>query len=174
MTLKHQNLCLENSLIAQRKVNSHLVTIEVSVEGCTCQWVQLNSLTFDHLRLESLNTKTVKSRSTVEHNRMTLHHILENIPDYWLTTINNLLGALYSLHNTTFYELADNEWLIKLGSHQLRKTAFTHLQLRTYNDYSLLQHTLLITEDYLRSLDFHQSLQTVVTNYNTTIEVIEI
>ena len=30
------------------------------------------------------------------------------------------------------------------------------------------------TEDYLRSLDFHQSLQTVVTNYNTTIEVIEI
>ena len=135
MTLKHQNLCLENSLIAQRKVNSHLVTIEVSVEGCTCQWVQLNSLTFDHLRLESLDTKTVKSRSTVEHNRMTLHHILENIPDYWLTTINNLLGALYSLHNTTFYELADNEWLIKLGSHQLRKTTFTHLQLRTYNDY---------------------------------------
>ena len=157
MTLKHQNLCLENSLIAQRKVNSHLVTIEVSIEGSTCQWVQLNSLTFDHLRLESLDTKTVKSRSTVEHNRMTLHHILENIPDYWLTTINNLLGALYSLHNATFNELADNEWLIKLGSHQLRKTAFTHFQLRTYNNYrsSRIVNTLtqqVLTETTLLTL----------------------
>ena len=157
MTLKHQNLCLKNSLVAQRKVNSHLVTIEVSIERCTCQWVQLNSLTFDHLRLESLDTKTVKCRSTVEHNRMTLHHILKNIPDYWLTTVNNLLSTLYSLHNTTFYELADNEWLVKLSSHQLRKTALTHLQLRTYNDYrsSRIVNTLtqqVLTETTLLTL----------------------
>ncbi len=44
---------------------SHLVTVKVSVEGCTYQWVQLNGLTFYELRLKSLYTQTVKGRGTV-------------------------------------------------------------------------------------------------------------
>ena len=135
MTLKHQDLSLQNSLITQWKVNSHLVTIEVGVERCTCQWMQLNSLTLNHLRLECLDTESVKRRGTVQHNRMTLHYILKNIPDNWLATINNLLGALNSLNDTTLNQLTDDKWFVKLCSHQFRKTTLTHLQLWTYNDY---------------------------------------
>ena len=135
MTLQHQDLCLEYSLVAQRKVNSHLVTVEVGVECRTCQRVQLNSLTLDELRLEGLNTQTVQCRSTVQQYGMTLHHVLQDIPDHRLTAVNDLLGALHRLHDTALNELTDDERLIQLGCHQLRQTALAHLQLRTYHDY---------------------------------------
>ena len=71
---------------------------------------------------------------TVQHHGVTLHHVLQDIPDHGLTTVNNLLSALHRLHDTALDELADDEWLVELGSHQLRQTALTHLQLRTYDD----------------------------------------
>ncbi len=43
----------------------HLVTIEVGVERVTYEWVYLDSVTFDKYRLESLDTKSVQSRSAV-------------------------------------------------------------------------------------------------------------
>ena len=135
MALKHQHLSLQHSLITQWEVNSHLVTIEVSIERCTCQWMQLNSFTFNKFRLERLNTKTVKCRGTVQHNWVTLHYILKDIPNYRLTTVYNLLSTLYSLHNTALNELTNNEWLVKLCCHQLRQTALTHLQLWTNDNY---------------------------------------
>ena len=111
--------------------------------------MQLDSLTLDHLRLECLDTETVKCRGTVQHNRMTLHHILQNIPDNWLTTINNLLGTLDSLYDTTLNQLTDDEWFVKLCSHQLRKTALAHLQLRTYNDYRTSRVVNTLTQQVL-------------------------
>ena len=135
VALKHQYLRLKYSLIAQWKVNSHLVTVEVGVERCTCQRMKLDCLTLDKFWLESLDTKTVKCRGTVQEYRMTFHHVLKDIPDNRLTTVYYLLCALYSLHNTTLNKLTDYEWLVKLCCHKLRQTALTHLQLRTYNDY---------------------------------------
>ena len=134
MTLEHQNLCLQNSLVRQGKVDSHLVTVEVGVERRTSQRVQLNSLTLDELRLESLNTQTVQCWCTVEQYGVTLHHILQDIPDDGLTAIDNLLGRLHGLDDATLNELTDDERLIQLGSHQLRQTALAHLQLRTDDD----------------------------------------
>ena len=65
---------------------------------------------------------------------MTLHHILQNIPDHGLATVDNLLGRLHRLHDTALDELADDERLVEFGGHQLRQTALTHLQLRTDDD----------------------------------------
>ena len=135
MTLKHQDLCFENSLITQWKVYSHLVTIEVGIERRTCQWVKLNSLTFNKFRLESLNTKTVKCRRTVKHDRVTLHDILKNIPNNRLTTVYNLLGTLNSFHDTALDKLTDYKWFVELSSHEFWQTALSHLQFWTYNDY---------------------------------------
>ena len=97
--------------------------------------MKLNSLTLNEFRLECLNTQTVKCRRTVQHYRVSLHHILEDIPNYRLTTIYDLLSTLYSLHDTALNKLTDDEWLVKLCGHQLRETALTHLQLRTDNNY---------------------------------------
>ena len=134
MRLKHEKLCFENCLVAQRQVYGHLVTVEVGVERCTSERVELNSLTFDHLRLECLDTETVKCRGTVEQYWMSLHYIFEDVPDYRLTTVYNLLGRLDSLDNTALDELTDDEWLVEFGSHEFWKTALSHLEFRTYDD----------------------------------------
>ena len=130
-------------------MNSHLVTIEVGVERSTCQRVELDSLALDKFRLECLDTETVKCRSTVEHNRMTLHYVLEDVPDNRLATVNYLLGALYSLHDAALDELADDERLVKLGCHKLRQTALAHLQLRTNDDNRTCRVVNTLTEEVL-------------------------
>ena len=66
MALQHQDLCFENGLVGKGKVYSHLVAIEVSIEGGTSQRVKLYGLTLNHVGLEGLYTQTVKCRSTVE------------------------------------------------------------------------------------------------------------
>jgi len=225
VALKHQDLSLEHGFIAQREVNSHLVAIEVGIERGTCQRVKLNGLTLDEFRLECHHRKTVERGSTVEEHRVTLHDILEDVPNDGFAAIDDLLGTLHGLYDTALNELANDERLVKLCRHQLRETALANLQLGTDNDnrtcgivdtlteqvltetalltlervgerlertvglalhgtglaavvekrvYGLLQHTLLVAENHLGGLDFHQSLQTVVTDDDATIEVIEV
>ena len=135
VTLEHQNLSFQYGLIAQRQVNSHLVTIEVGVERCTSQRVELDCLSLDHLWLECHHRQTVKRRGTVQQDRMTFHHVFKNIPDHRLTTVHNLLGTLDRLHDAALDELADDKRLVELSSHQLRQTALTHLQLWTDDDH---------------------------------------
>ena len=134
VSTQHQQLGFEDSLVAERQVHGHLVTVEVGVECRTCQRVQLDSLTLDHLGLEGLDTQTVQRRGTVQQHGVTLHHVFEDIPYNGLLAIHNLLGRFHGLDNTALNELADNEGFIKFGRHVLGQTAFMHLQLRTYND----------------------------------------
>ena len=102
----------------------HLVSIEVGVEGRTHQWVKSDSLSFDKLRLEGLNTQSVKGRGTVEQYRMSLDHILQDIPYHRFFFVNNTLGRFDCFHNTALDELTDYERLIEFGSHILRQAAF--------------------------------------------------
>ena len=76
----------------------------------------------------------MEGRCTVEEHRMSLHHVLEDIPDYRVLAVNNLLGRLHGLHYAALDELADDERFVKLGGHKLRKTALVHIELRTYDD----------------------------------------
>ena len=117
MALKHQNLCFNNSFIAQRKVNSHLVAVEVGIKCGTSQGVQLNCLTFNQLRLKSLDTETVQGRSTVKQNGVTFHDKFENVPNNGITTVYDLLRALYGLYNTALNQATNNKWFIEFGSH---------------------------------------------------------
>ena len=65
----------------QRKVYSHLVTIEVGVERGTNKGMQLDRLTFYQDRLKCLDTQSVQCRRTVQHNRMLFDDIFQNIPN---------------------------------------------------------------------------------------------
>ena len=66
---------------------------------------------------------------------MTLHHVFENIPNNWFTTVDNLLGTLDRLHDSTLDEFTNDERFIEFGSHQFRQTALAHFQFGTdHND----------------------------------------
>ena len=90
--LQHQNLSFQNRFVAQRQMHSHLVTVEVGIERRTSQRMQLDSLTFYHLGLESLDTQAVQCRSTVQQHRVSFHHVFQNIPNHRLLAVYNLLG----------------------------------------------------------------------------------
>lgn len=62
---EHQHACLCLSFGAQRQVDCHLVTVEVSVEGRADEGVRLDGLTLDGTRFERLDAQTVQGRCTV-------------------------------------------------------------------------------------------------------------
>ncbi len=138
-------------------MHGHLVTIEVGVECCTGERVELDGFPFDHSWLECLNTKSVEGRGTVEENRMTFHHVLQNVPDHRILPVHDFLRGLDRLYDSPFDEFADDERFVKLGCHEFRQTALVHVQFRTYYDYGTggVVHTLteeVLTETSLLAL----------------------
>ncbi len=134
MRAEHQHLGFKDRLVAERKVHSHLVAVEVGIERRTCERMQLYCLTLDHLGLEGLDTETVKCRGTVQEHGMTLHHVFKDIPYHRFLAVHDLLGGLHGLHYAALYEFADHERLVKLCRHIFGYAALMHLQLGAYDD----------------------------------------
>jgi hypothetical protein len=63
---EHEQAGFHLSFDGKRDVHSHLVTVEVGVVGRTNEGMHADGLTFDELRLEGLDGKTVERRSAVE------------------------------------------------------------------------------------------------------------
>ena len=89
---EHQNARFDLCLGRKRNVHRHLVAVEVGVECRTDERVDLDRLTLDQHRLESLDTKTVKRRSTVQKNRMLANDFFENVPNDRLLTFDHFAG----------------------------------------------------------------------------------
>ena len=120
---KHQESCFCLCFYAQRYVYRHLVSVEVGVERSTCQWVKLDSLTFNQYRFECLDTQSVESRGTVQHYRMFLDNAFENVPNFRSYLFYHSLGALDIVSIAVFNEFLHDERLEQLEGHLLRKTA---------------------------------------------------
>ena len=166
---QHQDARLSLSLRAQRQVHSHLVTIEVSVERCTRQWVQLQSLTLNELRLKRLNTQAVQGWCTVQQNRVLSDDLFKNIPHRRAETLNHTLSCLDVLSVVQINQALHHERLKQLKRHLLRQTTLVQLQLRTNHDdrtarvvntltQQVLTETTLLTLEHVR-----QRLQRAVT-----------
>ena len=79
---RHQErVGLDLGLDRQRQMHSHLVAVEVRVEGRADQRVNLDGLAFHQHRLERLNTQAVERRSAVQKNRMFTNDFFENIKE---------------------------------------------------------------------------------------------
>ena len=83
-------------------MNSHLVTVEIGVEGRTDQRMDPNGLPFDQDRIKSLNAETVKGGRTVQHDRVIANDLVQDIPDFGDFPFHKLLGALDGGYETFF------------------------------------------------------------------------
>ena len=92
---------------------------------------------------------TVQGRCTVEQYGVTFHHVLQNLEDNGVATVDDLLRRLNRLHYTALDELTDDERFVQLSSHLLRQTALVHLQLRTNHDYRTSREVHTFTEQVL-------------------------
>ena len=103
-------------------MHSHLVTIEVGVEGRTNEWVQLNGFTFDQNWLKGLDAETVQRWRTVQHDRVFANDFFEDIPDDWLFVFNHLLGLLDGGRQTHTLKAIEDERFEQFQRHQLGQT----------------------------------------------------
>ena len=155
---KHQVLCFELRFNGEWQVHGHLVTVEVRIESLADQRVNKDCITLDQYRLESLDSHTVKSRRTVQHHRVTLSHLFENVPNLIVLALQHLLRALDGIGITEFLEPANNERLEKLQSDLLGQSTLVQLQLRANrnNGTGGVVHALtkeILTETSLLALD---------------------
>ena len=115
-------------------MDSHLVTVKVSVVGGTHQRMQTQSGAFDEDRVKSLDTQTVQGRCTIEHDGMTFGDLSENIPHHGLSRFDLFLGAANSMGKITLFEMTDDEGFKEDHSHLLGQTALVDLELGSHND----------------------------------------
>ena len=116
-------------------MDRHLVAIKVSVKGCTDQWVQLDRLAFDQLRLKRLDAETVKCRCAVQQNRVLANNFFQNVPDFRLFFFHQLLCRFDRTGQAFGVEAGIDERFEQLERHLLRKTAFMQFHVRAnHND----------------------------------------
>ena len=91
----HQHACFKLGFQRERHVNSHLVTVEVSVKRGTHERVQLDGLTFDQNGFKRLDAQTVKRRRTVQQNGVFADHLIEDIPHFGTLFFDQFLGLFH-------------------------------------------------------------------------------
>ena len=131
---EHQQLGFQDGFRSQRQVYGHLVAVEVGVEPGADQRVQLDGLSFDQARLESLDGQTVQRRGAVEQYRMALDDVFQDVPYHRVAAVDDLLGALDRLDDAALDEFADDERFVELGRHVFGQPAFVDLEFRSGND----------------------------------------
>ena len=109
--------------IGERQVNRHLVTVEVRVESRAHQRVHLDRVALDQNRLEGLDAHAVKRRSAVQHHRMLVDDLFENVPDLVVLALQHLLGALDGVGEAELLEATDDEGLVQFEGDLLGQTA---------------------------------------------------
>lgn len=90
-------------------MDSHLVAVEVGVEGRTYQRMQLDGLAFDQHRLERLDAQTVQGRRTVQQHRMLANHFFQDVPYFSFFALDQLLGGLDGGSQATTLQLGKHE-----------------------------------------------------------------
>ena len=92
---EHENVGLKLCLYTEGDVNSHLVSVKVSVEGGTYQGVELYSLSFYENGFKSLYGGSVECGSSVEEDGVLLDHLFQAFPNFGSLLFNELFGVLY-------------------------------------------------------------------------------
>ena len=85
----------------------------------------------------------MKGRSTVHQHGVTLNHVLQDVPNDGVFSIDDFLCTLNGLNDSALDEFADDERFVQLCRHILGNTHLVHLQLGTNDDYrtSRVVHT---------------------------------
>ncbi len=130
----HQSMSFDLGLDRERQVNGHLVTVEVGVEALAHQWMQVNRVTFQRVWFKGLDADAVKSRSSIQKNRVILDDLLKNIPNFFVFAFQHLLGRLDRVGVLKLLQHADDERLVKFKCYLLRQTALMQLQSWTDDD----------------------------------------
>ena len=131
---EHQHSGFRLGLGGQRHMDSHLVAVEVGIEGGAAQGVQLQGPALYQDGLKGLDAQTVQGRCPVQHNGAVLDDVVQSVPDLGLALVDHLLGGLDVVGQAVGHQLLHNEGPEELNGHFLGHAALIQLQLRTNHD----------------------------------------
>ena len=132
---EHQHVGLSLGLNRERKMHRHLIAVEVGVIPGADQRVDHDRVALDQHRLERLNSHPVQRRGTVQQHRVLVDHLLQDVPDFRVPSLQHALGALDRVRQAVLLELANDERLVQLQRDLLGQAALVQLQLRTDHDH---------------------------------------
>ena len=115
-------------------MHGHLVAVEVGVESCANQRMQLDRLALDQHRLEGLDAEAMQGRRAVEQNRMLADDLVQDIPDFRLFLLDQLLRLLDGRGQALRLKPRVDERLEEFERHLLRQAALMQLEFRTDDD----------------------------------------
>ena len=141
----------------------------LTIYNLLCRFHCLNDTTFNEL---TDNKRLIKFGSHQFRNTALTHLQFRTNDNYRTCRVVNTFTQQVLTETSLFTFQAIRQWFQRTVSIRLHCTWFTWIIEQWV--YRFLKHTFLITQDYFRSFDFDQSLQTVVTNDNTTIKVIQV
>ncbi len=132
---EHEHMRLGLGLDTQRQVDRHLVAVEVSVEPAADERVQADRVALHEDGLEGLDAHAVERRGAVEHDRVLVDDLLENVPHLRIAAFEHPLGALDGVGEAVLLELADDEGLVELEGDLLGQAALVELELGAHHDH---------------------------------------
>ena len=132
---QHQHPRLGLGLGRQWQMNGHLVAVEVGVEGCTDERMELDRLALDQLRLEGLDTEAVQGWCTVQQHRVLGDDLLQHIPHDGALPLHHALSGLDVLSVVEIVQAFHHEGFEQFEGHGLRQAALVQLQLGTNHDH---------------------------------------
>ena len=107
-------------------MNSHLVAVEVRVEGGAAQRVKLERFALDQHGLKRLDAQTVQGRRAVEHDGMLFNDLFQYVPDLGLLALDGALCVLDVLRKVFADQPLHDEGLEQLQRHLLGQAALIH------------------------------------------------
>ena len=116
-------------------MHRHLVSVKIGIEGCTTKWMQTNRLTFDQNWTERLDTKSVKCWRTVQKNVFSVNHLVEHIPNFFISIFDDFFSALHIERIFSFNQFSNHKWFEKRQCHFFRKTTLIHFEFWTNDDH---------------------------------------
>ncbi len=131
----HELADFDLRLEGERHVHRHLVPVEVGVERRADQGVDADRLALDQDRLEGLDPESMEGRRPVQHHRVILDDLPQDVPHLGPLALDELLRALHRLHEAAVLEPLDDERLEELERHVLREPALAQLELRPDDDH---------------------------------------
>ena len=101
----------------ERKMDGHLVAVEVRVVRRADQRMQMDRFAFDEHRLERLNAEAMERRRAVEQHRMLVDDFFEHVPNFRTHAFDHALRALDVVRLPAIDELLHHERLEELERH---------------------------------------------------------
>src|SRR5262249_13334259 len=146
---EHQHAGFNLGFRRERNVNRHLVAVEVGIESCADERVNLNGLAFHQHRLKGLNAKSVKRWSAVQKHRVILNNFFKDVPYRRLLLFDHFFCLLDGRALPSLLQTVIDERFEQLERHLLRQAALVQFQFGTDDDHRTSRVVHALSEQIL-------------------------